>query len=63
MRSGSISFTLTDCDVELLAERGIAISHKTVRCRILTFGSMFARNFRWLRLNCIQNRCPFRKLA
>ncbi len=39
--------------------RGIEISYETAaRCRVLTFGSMFARNFRRLRLDCIKNRSP-----
>jgi putative transposase len=45
-----LRFTLSYRDVEeLLAERGIEASYETVRCWVLTFGPLFARNLRWVR--------------
>ena len=40
-------FTLSVRDVEeLLAERGIGVSREAVRCWVIKFGPLFAKNLR-----------------
>jgi transposase-like protein len=47
MLSGSLRFPLSYCDVGvLLAERGLEVSHETIRWWVLKFDPAFARNMR-----------------